>query len=128
MSSIVEMEKNIEEWREAREQVISLGKGEVTIGNPSCSMEVMYAIRAVRGQDPTCDLSISENPKSTALMQDASGTPLPTSSVDEMPTTPEEWEEWYALNEKISSKSPIGLLVEKENRSGCGIRRNPTVL
>lgn len=114
MSSISEMKKNIEEWKDVREQVISLGKGEVTVGQPRYSMEVMYAIRAVRGQDKECDFSLVNGSKATSLTKDADGNPLPTSSVDEMPTTPEEWEEWYALNEKIDSKSPIALLVEKE--------------
>ena len=114
MSSVSEMKKNIEEWKEVREQVISLGKGEVTVGQPKYSMEVMYAIRAVRSQDQECDFSLVNGSKATSLTKDADGNPLPTSSVDEMPTTPEEREEWYALNEKIDSKSPIALLVEKE--------------
>ena len=114
MSSKAEMERYIEEWKAVREEVISLGKGEMTVGSPRCSMELMYAIRAIRGQDRECDFTINQDSRASSILKDNDGNPLPTSDVEQMPTTPEEWEEWYALNEKINSKSPIGLLVEKE--------------
>lgn len=114
MSSKAEMERYIEEWKAVREEVISLGKGEMTVGSPRCSMELMYAIRAIRGQDRECNFTINQDSRAASILKDNDGNPLPTSDVEQMPTTPEEWEEWYALNEKIKSKSPIGLLVEKE--------------
>ena len=100
--------------KEVREQVVSLGKGEMTVGKPTCSMEVMYSIRAARGQDSECDFSINPGIKSQSVLKDVDGNDLPTSEVAPMPTNPEDWEEWYSLNEKMNTKSPLGLLVEKE--------------
>ncbi len=109
-----DIKKEFEEWQELSEEAKSIRPGVTWVGQPKYSIEEMYALRAMKGKDPSCDFSIIEGARRSDIPVGADGQPIPSSGEGKMPTTEEDWDLWYKLNEGVQTSSPIGLLVEKE--------------
>lgn len=110
--------KEYREYIELREKAKGvsneLGTLQPRVGLPKYDLETLYALRAVKGKDPSCDFSLVEGKRHPGVTMGPDGQPIPMSGDGEMPTTEDEWDIWYKLNEGIQSNSPMGLLVEKE--------------
>ena len=109
-----DIKKQLEEWQELNEEAKSIRPGVTWVGQPKYSIEEMYALRALKGKDPECDFSIVPGARRSDVTVGKDGTPIPTSGEGKMPTSEEDWDLWYKLNEGMQTTSPIGLLVEKE--------------
>ena len=109
-----DIKKQLEEWQELNEEAKSIRPGVTWVGQPKYSIEEMYALRALKGKDPECDFSIVPGARRSDVTVGKDGNPIPTSGEGKMPTSEEDWDLWYKLNEGIQTTSPIGLLVEKE--------------
>ena len=109
-----DIKKQLEEWQELNEEAKSIRPGVTWVGQPKYSIEEMYALRALKGKDPECDFSIVPGARRSDVTVGKAGNPIPTSGEGKMPTSEEDWDLWYKLNEGIQTTSPIGLLVEKE--------------
>ncbi len=108
------VKKEFEEWQELNEEAKNIRPGVTWVGQPKYSIEEMYALRAMKGKDPECDFSLVEGARRSGVPVGADGQPIPASGEGKMPTTEEDWDLWYKLNEGIQTTSPIGLIVEKE--------------